>query len=150
MSPKELVNQFLPAAKIMQLATSANDEPWVCTVHFYSDDALNLYWISKPDRWHSWQISQNPQVAATILVHENTPDENYVVAVTVAGQAELVEPIDENVGQAFIKKLNREATLLEDIASGRNPHKFYRLKPERLVLFDTKNFPADPRQEFKL
>jgi hypothetical protein len=51
---------------------------------------------------------------------------------------------------SVIRKLGRDQQLLDDIASGKNPHKFYRLKPSRIVLFDTKNFPDVPRQEYNL
>jgi hypothetical protein len=69
----------------------------------------------------------------------------------VEGTAELIgEKIAGQTGDAYIRKLTRDPGLLTDIASGKNPHKFYRLKPSRIVLFDNKNFPDDPRQELEL
>lgn len=148
MQPEELTRQYLEQAKVMQLATSTNDQPWACTVHYYSDSELNLYWISTTERQHSQQIAQNPKVAAAILVHLNTPDERYVIGISLEGTAELIgQHIDELIGQGYIQKLGREPALLTDIASGKNPHKFYRLKPSKIVLFDSKNFPDNLRQE---
>lgn len=133
----------------MQLATSANDQPWACTVHYYSDEDLNFYWISTLEREHSKNIAQNPHVSVAILVHEDTPDEQYIIGISLEGTVELIgEHPPEQLGQSYIKKLGRPPTLLTDIATGKNPHKFYRLKPSRFVLFDTKNLSGNPRREW--
>jgi uncharacterized protein YhbP (UPF0306 family) len=135
----------------MQLATSFNDQPWACTLHYYSDEDLNLYWVSTLARKHSKDIEQNPKVAATIMVHENTSAEPYVIGISIQGTAELIgEQVDPTIGEAYVSKLGRKPNFLSEIASGQNPHKFYRLKPSAIILFDNKNFPEDPRQELKL
>lgn len=147
MQVEELIRQYVEQIKIMQLATSVDGQPWVCTVHYYSDKALNFYWISTEEREHSQDIAQNPKVAAAILVHENTLEERYVQGISIEGEAELIgQHIAPEIGERYIQKTGREPSLLSDIASGKNPHKFYRLKPSRIILFDTKNFPEDPRQ----
>jgi uncharacterized protein YhbP (UPF0306 family) len=133
----------------MQLATSLNGQPWVCNIHFYSDDNLDIYWVSTLERRHSLEIKQNPKVAATILVHLNTPDEPYVIGITVEGEAELLgEVVDSEVGAGYVIKHSKDDHFLADIADGKNPHRFYRLKPFSIVLFDTKHFPENPRQEW--
>jgi len=150
MTPQDIVKQFLPKLNIMQLATSSDNKPWACNVHYYSDEGLNFYWISTLETRHSQDIAQNQQVAATILVHENTPEENYVIGISIEGTAELVgENIDDQIGEAYVKKHGKGPNLVRDIASGSNPHKFYCLKPSKIVLFDSKNFPKNPRQEWK-
>jgi uncharacterized protein YhbP (UPF0306 family) len=151
MQPKELVNQYLEQVNIMQLATSVDNQPWVITVHYYSDKVFNLYWVSTLERRHSQAIKQNPKVAATILIHENTPEEPYVIGVSVEGTAELIgEQPDEKIGNAYVRKLKKDTNFLSDIAGGQNMYKFYCLKPSKLILFDSKNFPDDPRQEVML
>jgi uncharacterized protein YhbP (UPF0306 family) len=151
MQAEKLIRQYVDQIKIMQLATSANDQPWACTIHYYSDKDLNFYWVSTLARKHSKDIAQNPKVAAAILVHENTPEERYVIGISLEGKAELIgEQVDEQIGQDYIQKLGRDASLLSDIASGKNPHKFYRLKPTKIILFDSKNFHDNPRQEMIL
>lgn len=146
MDSKQLAKEYLHKINIMQLATSKNDQPWVCTVHFYADDNLNLWWSSRTDRRHSEQIAGNPQASATVLVHENTPEEDYVIAVTATGKAEQVKDIPEKIKQAYITKLDRPVHLTPPA----NMQEFYRLKPESIIVFDTKNFPQSPRQEFNL
>jgi uncharacterized protein YhbP (UPF0306 family) len=150
MNPQELVRQYLDQVKIMQLATSSNNQPWVVTVHYYSDDACNLYWISTLARRHSEDIKQNNKVAATILVHENTPAEDYVIGITIEGTAELIDRgIPDTVVRGYDNKHGKD-TDMSAIAQGQNLHKFYRLKPSQIVLFDNKNFPDNPRQEIVL
>jgi uncharacterized protein YhbP (UPF0306 family) len=147
MQAEELIKQYVEQAKLMQLATSLNNQPWACTVHYYSDKDLNFYWISTLEREHSQAIAQNPKVAAAILVHENTPEERYVIGISIEGEAELIgEQIAVEIGNSYVEKIGREPSLLSDIALGKNPHKFYRLKPTKIVLFDTKNFQDNPRQ----
>jgi uncharacterized protein YhbP (UPF0306 family) len=151
MSVEEIVRQYLPEVNIMQLATSVNDRPWLCAVHYYTDEQLNFYWISTVDRRHSREIKQNPSVTAYVLVHENTPDENYVIGISVSGTAEL---IGDNINKEFVEeyraKLKKDPNALRSMMGGENPLKFYRLKPNKIVLFDNKNFPNNPRQEWNL
>jgi len=148
---KKQIKNHLKKARVMQLATSVNNLPWVCNIHFYTDDDLNFYWISTLDRRHSQEIKQNQHVAVTIKVHEDTPEEQYVIGITVEGKAELLsEKEAKKIADHYKTKLNKPQSLIDDIFAGRNPHKFYRLKPEKFVLFDNKNFPEDPRQECPL
>jgi uncharacterized protein YhbP (UPF0306 family) len=147
---KQLVKKYLDQMNIMQLATSVGDLPWVCNLHFYADNEANLYWISKPDRRHSLEINDNPNAAAAILVHENTPEENYVIGISIAGRAEPIKGLPPpEVTHAFMKKHGHKSSLADEIASGENSHQFYRLTARTIVLFDSKNFPEQPRQELK-
>jgi uncharacterized protein YhbP (UPF0306 family) len=151
MPAEELVRQYLSQIKIMQLATSVDDQPWSCTIHYYTDKDLNFYWISTLAREHSQHIARNPKVAAAILVHENTAAEDYIIGLSVSGVAELLgSQVEDAIGRAYVTKLNRDPKLLSDIASGKNLHKFYRLRPSRIVLFDNKNFPDSPRLDVKV
>jgi uncharacterized protein YhbP (UPF0306 family) len=148
---EDLVKEYLPTKKVMQLATSADDQPYVCNIHYYSDEDFNFYWRSTLARKHSQDIGKNPKVSVTILAHENTPDENYVVGITVVGTAELLgKEIDGQIGDAYCTKLGLRPELLTDIANGKDAHRFYKLKPTKIVLFDNKNFPENPRRELSL
>ncbi len=151
MDLKKLIKEYMTQMRVMQLATSINNKPWVCNIHFYADDNLNIYWISTPTRRHSEEIQQNPKVAIAIKIHEDTPEEPYVIGLTAEGEAMLLDTNElQNIGEQYIKKLGKDPKMLDDILSGKNPHKFYRLKVSKFVLFDTNIFPADPRQELKV
>ena len=148
---KKTLHKYLKKARVMQLATSADNKPWVCNIHFYSDDNFNFYWISTLARRHSQDIEKNPSVAATIKVHEDTPEEPYVIGLSVEGKAELMtEKEAKKIAHHYKEKLDKPQNLIDDIFAGRNPHKFYRLQAEKFVLFDPKNFPDNPRQEYMI
>lgn len=148
MDPKELSRKSLQEINILQLATAENNNPWICTVHFYADDQLNLYWVSRTDRKHSKQIAENPFASATMVVHENTPSENYVISVTLSGKAELLADVPAGIREAYVAKLNKPPNMLPDQNDPDNLQEFYRLTPSEVVLFDTKNFLKAPRQVF--
>lgn len=42
----QLIKDYLTEAKLMQLVTSVDGQPWVCSVWFATDDELNIYWFS--------------------------------------------------------------------------------------------------------
>ena len=151
MDLKKLISEYMAEMRVMQLATSVDNQPWVCNVHFFADDNLDIYWISTPTRRHSEEIKQNPKVAVGMKIHEDTPDEKYVIGLSAEGTASILtnEEVKE-MGKDILTKLSKEPTILEDILSGKNPHKFYRLKVSKFVLFDTNIFPAAPRQELEL
>lgn len=151
MTPRDLVKKYFNEVKIMQLATSDNDEPWACNVHFYTDDELNFYWLSAKDRVHSIQIASNPNAAIAIKVQEDTPDDKDVIGISIAGAAKLLGgEIDKSIASGFIAKHQKPADFLDNVLDGSSPHQFYVLKPSKIVLFDTKNFPQDPRQNVSL
>jgi uncharacterized protein YhbP (UPF0306 family) len=151
MSVDELLHKYLPSANVMQLATSVDNQPWVCTVHFYSDEAFNFYWLSTPERRHSQEISQNQKAAAAILIHENTPSENYIIGISIEGKVDyLGQDIDKDLAKAYTEKLHKDPNLIPDILSGKNPHRFYCLKPANIVMFNTKDFADKLRQELSI
>lgn len=150
MNVEELIKQLLPTKNIMQLATSAGNQPWVCNLHYYTDEDLNFYWLSTPERRHSKEISNNPRVAICINVHENTANEDYIIGISAEGTAELLPNIEASILQAYGAKLGTSKSFLGTVQDGTNPHRLYKFTPKSFVIFDTKNFPKDPRQEWRL
>ena len=151
MNAKDLVRQYLPGVNIMQLSTSADDQPWTCNLHYYADHDLNLYWLSNPARRHSKEIEKNPKVSAAILVHENSDPKDFVIGISMQGTARQLS-IDEakEIAPSFKEKLHTDQVFLDEILAGKNPHVFYKLKPTNGVLFDNKNFPDESRQEWSV
>ena len=72
---RKLIDQYLERATIMQVASSHDDQPWVCSVYFAHDNSLNLYWISLPTRRHSQEIEMNEKVAGTIVIPHTFGDD---------------------------------------------------------------------------
>ena len=89
MDKKKLINSHLAQARVMQLATAMSNQPWVCTVHFASDDELNLYWTSKIERRHSMEIAKNNKVSAAIPIEDNQKD-GYVIGLSFEGVAKVL------------------------------------------------------------
>jgi uncharacterized protein YhbP (UPF0306 family) len=149
MEPRQLAELYLKEKRVMQLATQQQDRKlWACNVHFVVDQELNFYWLSDPDRDHSSHIKQNSQVAACVLVHEDTDDEQYVQGISVSGQAYLIDSDEEfaRVSELYVAKFPSRQKWVESIASGESTNKFYVLQPSKIDLFDTKNFPGGSKK----
>lgn len=137
---KELVDTYLDEGQAMQLATSANDIPWICTVYyvFYSG---RLYWLSWPERRHSEGVAVNARVAAAIVVKQDLP----VVGLQIEGVAGEVADADEvkAVMELYVAKYGSGARFYEAFIKGKNRHRIYKLTPKRVNLFDELHFPKE-------
>lgn len=58
----------------MQLATSLDNQPWVCNVWFAADTKLNIYWFSSITRRHSDEVTKNQKVAGAIVLPQSPED----------------------------------------------------------------------------
>ena len=148
---KDIIQQYLKDALMMQLATVRDNKPWVCNVWFAADKDLNIYWFSAKTRRHSIEIADNPHVAAAICLPQS-PNDSSSRALQIEGTAErLTKPTDvavamkHYVGRVFSLKQVKQLMALVD-----RPHSFYKLTPENYILFDTLNFPENSRQEFPI
>jgi uncharacterized protein YhbP (UPF0306 family) len=147
---EELVRQYLPKFNTMQLATAADNQPWVCTVHYYCDEDMNFYWISDVNRRHSKEIKDNPKVTAYVLVHEDTQTEKYVIGMSIVGDVEVIkDKPDKEIIDGYLRK-HGKTKFVDNVLMTDGTDKFYKLKPSKIVLFDTKNLSGNPRQEWDL
>lgn len=150
MDLETLIKGYLKEAKLMQLATSVDNQPWVCSVWFAADEDLNIYWISSTTRRHSDEAIKNPKVAAAIVL-PHTPKDS-ARGLQLQGKAELLTK-QEDIDKAaflFTGRIFTEEKIKEFMASEKYPHRFYKIKPSQFVLFDTVNFPENSRQEYNL
>jgi len=149
MDAQELAAEYLPTARVMQVATSSENKPYVVNVHYYSDENGCLYWISETTARHSQELATNPHACAVIKVHEDTPEENWIIGLNAEGTVEyLGSDPGAGIAEAYQAKLDKPQKLMDRVASGAESLGFYRLTPERYSLFDTKNFPKNPKQEW--
>lgn len=145
---EQLVRKYIKEGRFFQLATVNGDQPWSCTLYYASDEELNIFWISKPDTRHSKEIDNQPKVAASIPIKF---DDLTVVGLQLEGTASLVEDsleINEKV-KLYCDKFKRGEDWFEEFISGSNPHKLYKLKPNKFVVFDRVNFSDDSRKEWQ-
>jgi uncharacterized protein YhbP (UPF0306 family) len=148
MEPLELVRDYLSKGRIMQIATTDGDQPWICSVYYVEDDKLNLYWLSLPTRRHSQQIAKNNKVAISIAIKADQP----VIGIQAEGVAEVVER-KTTVAKMMLKYVARFAVggrFYDNLKKGKNQHVMYRFVPRTMVLFDEVTFPGDGRKEISL
>lgn len=139
---KDIIKAHLEKAQLMQLATSSDNQPWVCSVYFVIDDLLNNYWLSLPTRRHSKEIKNNNMVAGTMVVKKQRP----VIGVCVEGKASVVSDkiTVKKIMNIYTEKYDEGHDFYENFVSGRNQHCLYSLRPKKYVLFDEVNFPKNP------
>ncbi len=150
MDLRNLIKEYLKEAKLMQLATSVNNQPWVCNVWFAADKDLNIYWFSSTTRRHSKEVLKNNKVAAAIVLPHTPKDtarglQLQGTAEIVKDKKTLVKAILLFTGRIFSRKQ------IELFMKNREkPHSFYKIKPTQFVLFDVVNFPDNSRREYNL
>lgn len=146
LSPKTIIKKYLVQAKIMQLATVRNGQPWICSLHFASDDDSNIYWITKPTTRHSQDIEANAHVAIAIAVKTDRP----LIGIQVEGTAE--ELTDAAVlgpaMECYIEHHGTDKTFADQIVAGTNEHKLYKFTPRRFSLYDEVNFAHQAPKEW--
>ena len=147
---RKLIEAYLKEAKLMQLATSLDNQPWACSVWFAADKELNIYWFSSTTRRHSAEVLKNKKVAAAIAIPQDPKDPPR--GLQLQGRADLLtdkKDIDRAIS-AYSGRIFSKDKIKELMNHKERPHKFYRIKPTQFVLFDAINFPDNSRQELKL
>ncbi|HEV2339297.1 MAG TPA: pyridoxamine 5'-phosphate oxidase family protein [Patescibacteria group bacterium] len=148
MGVRKLIEDYLQEAMLMQIATAKNNQPWVCTVHFASDNALHLFWISQPDRRHSKEIEENALVAGTIVI-PHTKDQKarglqfQGIAKKLTDKKEFSHAIE-----VLAKRMEYQSEKIHNLLEGKDNHVPYQIIPEYFVLFDVVNFPQNPQQTY--
>ena len=148
MDLQQLIVDYLQSAFLMQVSTARNNQPWACSIYFAADKHMNLYWLSKPDRRHSLEISENEHVAGTIVL-PHTPGDK-VRGIQFQGNAKELQD-GEQLTRAMIlyaKRFGMPPERMNAIISHSDGHACYKITPTLYVLFDEINFPDASRQEF--
>ncbi len=134
MNLESTIRQNLDNTLHMSLATSRDNMPWICEVHFSYDDQLNLYYRSRSSRRHSEDIALNPNVAGNI-VKQHAIDE-YPLGLYFEGSAEILEAGTEQ-DKAFVllrDRGNAGEDAIEDAAKD-DGHKFYKITVKNWYVF---------------
>lgn len=147
---RNLIEDYLNEAKLMQVATSKDNRPWACSVYFAFDKDLNLYWISTPTRRHSMEINDNENVAGTIVL-PHTPGDA-ARGIQFEGSAKkLTNKTEIFFGmKCYVKRFGMSKERMNEIIEGKDAHVCYKIAPKLYVLFDEVNFPDQSRREYKL
>ncbi len=152
MDLRKLVVQYLEEAKLMQIATTKNNKPWVATVWYAHDEKLNLYFISRKTIRHSIELKENPNVAGAIVKSHVIGSGEKVRGLQFEGVAE--ECFGKDLEKALELYMNKYSTAekipLEELQDPNFIATFYIIHPRMFVLFDEINFPDEPRQQLIL
>lgn len=146
---KKLIKEYLNEANLMQLATVSNGKPWICSMWFVVDEDLNLYFFSSITTRHSQEISKDSSVAVAICL-PHIPTENKVRSIQLEGTAELLtdpNDIETAIGHC-VERIFTLEQIKQFMSHPNEPHRFYRIKPTKIILTDTVNLPDSPRQEY--
>ena len=140
MDIEKTIREYIDSVIHMSLATCKDDKPWACEVHFSFDDALNFYFLSKPERRHSEEILLNPNVSGSII-HQHKIGEP-VRGVYFEGVAEIIQGISEEhpAYLSYCQRFNTGSEILD--------HGFYTIKVNDFYLFD--NREIEPGQKYHL
>jgi len=131
---EKVIREYIKPLVHMSLATVSGSKPWVCEVHFASDEDLNLYFLSKATRRHSQEIAKNPHVAGNIV--KQFALKETVMGVYFEGTAKILEPGEEQ-DKAFRccqDQLQVSDGTIEE-ASRDDGHKFYKISIENWYVF---------------
>ncbi len=135
---KNDIKKYFDEAKMMQLATTRDNKPWVCNVWFVADNNLNIYWISSTTRRHSQEIQDNEHVAAAMCLVTD-PSDTSKGGIQLEGTAHEVTNALE-IAKALKLYAARGIFTLDQVkkfmADAAKPHRFYKITPARIVLFD--------------
>lgn len=144
---KQLTREHLDKVDVMQLATQADGQPWCCTVHFFVDDDFNIYWMSTEKRRHSLEIGESAPAAIAMAVESRAG--HPVIGIQVEGDARRIHDASEDVITAYAARHGRDGTFVKEVLNGESEHKLYQLVPRLFQLFDKKNFPDSPQQQWQ-
>lgn len=123
---EQIVRTYLKDVIVLSLATSRDNQPWVCEVIFAYDDELNLYFRSLTRRRHSQEIAANPNVAGIIARPFRYGE--YPHGVYFEGTAKLLEPGGEQqkAFQVMQDRLHLPDKILTE-AQDPNGNRFYKI-----------------------
>lgn len=133
MNVEKIIKNYIPQIVHMSLATSKNNVPWACEVHFAYDDELNLYFFSRPETRHCQEIAENPNVAGTIVTQHFKYQKPR--GVYFEGEAHLITEEAEysKAYEVYNARLDVEHWLPSAAAKG---GKFYKIVVKNFAVYD--------------
>jgi nitroimidazol reductase NimA-like FMN-containing flavoprotein (pyridoxamine 5'-phosphate oxidase superfamily) len=92
--PTADARRIIDANLYMTLATAdAEGRPWASPVWFAHEDPTRFIWVSRPERRHSRNLAERPEVA--VVIFDSTAGEGEAEAVYAEATAEQVADGDE-------------------------------------------------------
>jgi uncharacterized protein len=128
----ETIRAFLAAQSTLALATvNADGTPQSAPLFYVSDDDLNLYWLSSPRSKHSVNLTEQPNVAATI--YAAVWDWQSIKGLQIEGHAIAIENEER---QRILTRYRDKFTLPSSFDGQIAASTFYKLAPRWLRWLD--------------
>ena len=134
MDIEKVIRAYLPEVIHLSLATTRDNKPWICEVHYAFDDNLNLYFRSLTTRRHSQDIALNPFVAGNIVKQHSLKEPP--LGVYFEGNAKRLTP--DQASRIALKKLQERFGLSNDIleeSKRSDGHQFYKISVDKFYVF---------------
>lgn len=135
---EQTIRDYIPQVIHMSLATVKNNRPWVCEVHFYYDDNLNIYFASSIDSRHSQEIAENPFVSGNIVTQHHKDQKTRCVDFEGTAQILSAEDAEKTAYRAYVARYGESEGLLERIRQDGNV-RFFKISVENYYLTDEYN-----------
>ena len=133
-----LVKDFLKDHYQLAIATYG-DHPWIATVYYSMDDALNLYFLTAPSTLHAQHIAQNKDVAVVIADSPQAPNSSkkglqiYGICEQITGEKKITHAITLwNKSLGVTDPNYSYAGMLKKAISGR----MYKIVPKKIKFFN--------------
>jgi len=141
---KKHIVDILNTVKQMVLCTSKGDKPWAVTL-FFAFDHNSIYFFSREHRRHSQEIASNQHVAGAVASEHSEGLGSPVRGVQFEGNCNLVKSGELKHAYDLFKK--RFPNVAEIHSFDQASKELYKIEVKKFVLFDSLNFPDDPRKE---
>ncbi len=147
MDVEKAIREYLPNIIHLSLATSTDDQPWVCSLHYVYDDDLNFYFRSLESRRHSQDIIANPKVAGSIVTQHVIGQK--LRGIFFDGTAKLLTDVGDTdpAYTLYCARFNTDAAIVEE-AKTVEGHKFYMISVDNFYLLD--GIESTPAQKHHL
>jgi len=134
MGDNQRLDTYLQEGRLLQLATSHKNQPWVCTVYFVADKSRKLYWLSYPSRRHSQELATNSRAAVTVVIRPDLP------VIGVQAEGIVSEVVDEDlvrrIMDLYVAKYGEGQKFYDNFVAGTNKHHMYCFTPDHYKVFD--------------
>lgn len=133
---EQVIREYVPEVAHLSLATTVNGAPWICELHFAYDDALNLYFATRPNRRHSLEIEQNKQVAGSIVKQHSEREK--VRGVFFEGTVKAITNQDERATayRLFTERFGVDVSLAQSPAAP-SERTLYVIAVNKFYVFDS-------------
>ena len=152
------IEPYIENVKLLVIASSDKNHPWIATVFYCYDEELNLYFLSRLARRHSQEIVRNKRVAVAIA-DQNQIFGNKMKGLQIEGTCIPLNGKEaKNAFELYKKRFVKvegfmpEKSLVryeESFSKGEVIHRVWKIIPTKIKIFDESRY-GDVGKEFAL